>query len=324
VTARHGDAVPRPAPDVSMTLLNEVYRRPLDPGYAAAAERVRAGTQPPRTRRGTVGLVVVAVALGAGTVTAALSLRTPPTAVTAARNLLERQIEQRTSEADDLEREIDTLNDDIRALQADALGDADPALAQEIAAGQVAAGLVPVTGPGLRIVLTDAQTDPAEEEDPLSRVQDGDLQVLVNGLWAVGAEAVAINGERLIATSAIRSAGSAVWVDFVPLVSPYTVEAIGDAVAMQTELARSPAGQLLATLRSSYDIGVTWSSQPELELGGAGQVTLRSATVPEESSLLTPSPTEGPADDESAAVEEGATDAAGMAGSARRSGRDGT
>ena len=46
---------------------------------------------------------------------------------------------------------------------------------------------------------------------------DRDLQVIVNGLWAAGAEAIAVNGQRLTACSAIRSAGEAILVDFRPL-----------------------------------------------------------------------------------------------------------
>lgn len=328
MSARHGDAAQRPAADASMTLLNEVYRRPLDPGYAAVAEQVRAGTRPGRTRRGTVSLVVLAVALGAGTATAAWSLRTPPPSVVAARGLLMDQIEQREKEATALEAEVDALSDEVRTLQEAALDDVDPALAAELEAGQVASGAVPVTGPGLRIVLTDAPRDADVREDDLStRVQDIDLQVVANGLWAAGAEAIAINGERLTATSAIRISGLVVRVDLVPLVSPYRVEAIGDPVAMQTEMARSAAGQHLATLRTNWGIGVDTSSQTKLELPGAGQKKLNEATVPEEARLTqpTPSPTSPTSTDGAPdGPTEGAEDAAGVAGSARHPGREST
>ena len=55
------------------------------------------------------------------------------------------------------------------------------------------------------------------------RVLDRDLQELVNGLWAAGAEAVSVDGQRLTARTAIRSAGEAVLVDFRPLSPPYVV-----------------------------------------------------------------------------------------------------
>ena len=84
----------------------------------------------------------------------------------------------------------------------------------------LASGTLPVEGPGLVVRLDDAPPDDAVE-DPLrggtpvdGRVQDRDLQDLVNGLWAAGAEAISINDVRLTALTAIRSAGDAVLVDF--------------------------------------------------------------------------------------------------------------
>jgi uncharacterized protein YlxW (UPF0749 family) len=68
---------------------------------------------------------------------------------------------------------------------------------------------------------------------PEGRVRDADLQDVVNGLWAAGAEAVAVDGQRLTALSAIRSAGESVLVDLRPLSPPYTVEAVGDPAALE-------------------------------------------------------------------------------------------
>ncbi|MGO1341870.1 MAG: DUF881 domain-containing protein, partial [Cellulosimicrobium funkei] len=75
-----------------------------------------------------------------------------------------------------------------------------------------------------------------------------DLQRVVNALWAGGAEAVAINDQRLTGLSAIRSAGDAVLVDLQPLVGPYRVEAIGDPDAMRTSLLRSGTSDFLQLL----------------------------------------------------------------------------
>ncbi len=61
----------------------------------------------------------------------------------------------------------------------------------------------------------------------LGKIFDRDLQSLTNALWASGAEAVAINGQRLSATSTIRKAGGAILVDFRPVTSPYEITAIG-------------------------------------------------------------------------------------------------
>ena len=152
-------------------------------------------------------------------------------------------------------------------------------------------------------------------------MQDVDLQVVVNGLWAAGAEAIAVNGHRLTAMTAIRSAGDAVLVDLVSLSSPYKVDAIGDPVAMQPALARTSAGQHMSTLRTTYGIGVQMSSQSHLELPGTGPVTLHDATVLGASEAPDAHPG-APRRDVNGAGR--APEQSGVASSARLSGREGT
>jgi len=133
-----------------------------------------------------------------------------------------------------------------------------------------------VSGPGLVIELDDGEvTDP---EDDAARVQDVDLQIVTNGLWAAGAEAIAINGSRLTALTAIRSAGEAIQVDLAPLLAPYRIEAIGDVRGMQTAFARSSAANHLAFLSGTYGITATTTAAQQLDLPGAGSTTLRHAT----------------------------------------------
>jgi len=320
MSTRHSAESARPL-DASMTLLNEVYRRPLDPGYAQAAAR-RAENPSHRTVRSGTGLLVLAVVLGLLVTTATLSLRRPAGSVVAARHLLEQQIVQRGDEAAELQGRVETLSAEIARMQDELLREEEPGLGAQLASDAVASGAVPVTGPGLRVVLTDGPTDDPDVLDSPSRVRDSDLQVLVNGLWAAGAEAVSVNGERITSMTAIRSAGDAVLVDLVALASPYTVDAIGDAPGMQTRLAQASAGQYLATLRNSYDIGVKMSSEHSLSLAGTGQTTFYYATVPPEHAPKV-SPTPSATDDDGRATGSAPT-GGGMAGSAGRSGRDGT
>jgi uncharacterized protein YlxW (UPF0749 family) len=327
MTSRHGTDEPLPvarvrSPDASMTLLTEVYRRPLDPGYAEAAARKAHGTALPRTVRSVSSLVVIAVALGLGTTAATIALRQPASSAQRAREILESQIEERTSKADELQTQITDLTTQVGTLQKEVLGDDELALRDGSNPVAVESGVVPVAGRGLRIELTDAPTDDPDTQDPTLRVQDVDLQVVVNGLWAAGAEAIAVNGHRLTAMTAIRSAGDAVLVDLVPLSSPYKVDAIGDPVAMQPALARSSAGQHMSTLRTTYGIGVQMSSKAHLELPGTGPVTLHDATVLGTSEA--PESTPGAAPTQTADV-NGAGRAPGQPGvgsSARLSGRE--
>lgn len=274
MTERHGGN-PARVVDASLTLINEVYRRPLDPGYAEAAARRAAGATTRSVPR-VVVLLVLAVVLGLGVVTATRALRQPTTSAVAARTVLEKQIQQRSADATATQDRITALGGQIAQLQEDVLGSGASAV-KNGATDAVAAGAAHVSGPGLRLVLTDAPSDHPDTQDPADRVQDVDLQVAVNGLWAAGAEAIAINGERLTSTAAIRAAGDAVLVDLVALSSPYTIEAIGDAGRMQADLARTSAGEHLATLRSTYGIGVTTTTSKHLDLPGTGQVVLQYA-----------------------------------------------
>ncbi|GAA1736200.1 DUF881 domain-containing protein [Isoptericola hypogeus] len=268
--------------DESMTLLVEVMERPLDPGYAeAAARRAARGEAPPRARRG-IGMVLLAllgVLLGLLTVSAARELRAPQAEVAAARQLLEDQIVERRQTGDSLREQSVDLSAQIEALQHSALASQDPALLQTLRLDAVVNGSTPVSGPGLVVTLADGGGGLEDSEaDPGARVRDADVQTVVNALWASGAEAVAVDDQRLTSMSAIRNAGDAILVDLVPLSGPtYVVHAIGDSDSMQTAYARTGAPAYLQLLGSRYGISSSVVPQSELELPGVGTQTLRHA-----------------------------------------------
>jgi uncharacterized protein YlxW (UPF0749 family) len=108
-------------------------------------------------------------------------------------------------------------------------------------------------------------------------VQDHDLQDVVNALWASGAEAVSINGLRLTAQTAIRSAGEAILVDFRPLSPPYTVRAVGDPKRLETSFVDGPTGRRLGTLASVYGVQFVVRRTDGQTLPGSGFPTLHLA-----------------------------------------------
>ncbi|HEY5518410.1 MAG TPA: DUF881 domain-containing protein [Cellulomonas sp.] len=279
MTSRHGEPPTARVPDASMSLLNDVARMPLEPAYRTVADqRAREGRRRSTVRHRTMS-ALLAVALGLATTSAALALRAPQPAVLAARAILEKQIGERTAAVDRLRMQNAATAQQIAALQATVLAARDSPLVDQLAADALISGASALTGPGLRITLSDAP-DVGGVVDPDRRVQDVDLQILVNGLWAAGAEAIAVNDHRLTTTTAIRSAGSAILVDLNPLVGPYVVDAIGGAADLQTRLARLSAGQHLATLRTTYSIGVDVSAKKSLELPAASLPDLSYAGVP--------------------------------------------
>jgi len=118
------------------------------------------------------------------------------------------------------------LRAEVARQRAAALG-TEAAQLHELEAGT---GLGRVRGDGVVVRLADAPPDEQLVTDPglgPPRVIYLDLQGVANGLWASGAEAISINGQRLTATSTIRSAGQAILVDFRPVTGPYEVSAIG-------------------------------------------------------------------------------------------------
>jgi uncharacterized protein YlxW (UPF0749 family) len=103
------------------------------------------------------------------------------------------------------------------------------------------------------------------------------MQRVVNGLWAAGAEAVSINGQRLTALSAIRAAGDAILVDNKPLVPPYTVLAVGDGQRLSTRFQNGADGLYLHALEDNYGIRATIAVESDLRLPAAPSVIVRTA-----------------------------------------------
>lgn len=280
--------VTRPV-DASMSLLTDLINRPEEPGYAMAAAAGEPELSPAgQVARSTV-LLLLAIALGLVAAVAVSSLRVPQPAQNEARALLEREIAERGTQAEALIAANEILDSEIRALQAAVLESEDPEFFERLAGVELASGALAVTGPGLVLTIEDAP-EAATTGDARFRVQDVDLQLVTNALWAAGAEAVSVNGHRLTALSAIRSAGQAILVDLAPLVGPYRVEAIGDVRDLQTGFARSRAAGHLATLSGTYGITTTTTSSQELVLTGSGITSLAHAVAP---GMASSSPTPG-------------------------------
>jgi uncharacterized protein YlxW (UPF0749 family) len=279
-----------------MSLLVDMMTNTLDESYAAAA-RQRAGDgdgrpdggqggppdRPSARRRFTA--VVLLLALGLVTGTAAAQVRKRQAAAGTVRAQLVGEVHRRTAESDALARQADRLRRDVSAEQDAALRSSSSgvSVARQLADLQMAVGVAAVTGPGLVVRLDDApSSDPSSADRGgqagSGRVLDRDLQDAVNGLWSAGAEAIAINGLRLSALTAIRSAGEAILVDYRPLSPPYTLRAIGNPGSLEAGFADSPAGRRLSTYTSLYGLQVVVRRSDKQTLPAAGTPSLRLAT----------------------------------------------
>ncbi|WP_109471272.1 DUF881 domain-containing protein [Ornithinimicrobium cavernae] len=274
---RNRVADPDRDPAASMALLREVMDPPLDPGYASWAEAREAAGLPRSTGGRSLLLLVAAVTLGFLLSVAAQTLRTPDSADATTREELSHRIEVADGIGDERAAQIEVLRQEIQALQdLRARPPLDPGLAD---AAALQAGARAVVGEGVVLTLNDAPLS-ADSHDG-DRVFSRDLQIIVNGLWATGAEAIAINGQRLTSTSTIRFAGQAIVVDLKALARPYVIEAIGPQDQLVDELRSGGTGTYLTELRSDYGILVKLVPEDEVTVPSASRLSTRVATVPD-------------------------------------------
>ena len=166
------------------------------------------------------------------------------------------------------ERDVAALQREVSAAAADA-GTGDTAVSRtqgQIAPLRQPAGLAAVHGPGLEVVLNDAPS-PIIGVDPNQLVvHQSDLQGVVNALWAGGAEAMTIAGQRVIATSAVRCVGNTLLLNGDVYSPPFRVVAIGPSAQMQKELDASPAVNLFKQAAEFYGLGYTVDDQTDVNL----------------------------------------------------------
>lgn len=268
----------RPSPPEFLT---ELFRDPLDPGYAAAAARRRAAGGAGAPRRGSrllswLTLVVVGAVLAVAWLQV---VREEPTR-TEVREDLEQQIHEREQETEALQTQAEELRAQVADLRDQQLD--DPRAVRDLRMLEAVTGLGPVVGDGVRVRLEDGppEVDPTTGEqvqDPEARILYRDLQQVANALWAAGAEAVAVNGQRLTATTAIRSASGAVLIDHQPVTGPYEVVAVG-ASDLEERFAASTAGRLMATLVEEFGIGFGVQSVEGVTVPAASEPRLLFAT----------------------------------------------
>jgi uncharacterized protein YlxW (UPF0749 family) len=147
-----------------------------------------------------------------------------------AQQVLAAQVVELEQEQGELRAQIAEAEAEVQRFQEESTT-SSAALAQlneRLAGARLAGGLAAVRGPGAVIEIADSQRVVPPGENPTSFiVLVDDLRDIVAALWASGAEAVAINGERLVATSSIYGVGSSVLVNTAFLSPRFRIEAIG-------------------------------------------------------------------------------------------------
>lgn len=176
--------------------------------------------------------------------------------------------------------EVEALRGDVDRLVDEAAGataiQEDPALA-------FAAGRVAVTGPGVVVRLWDAPVDsaPAGARPDDLLVHQQDLEAVINALWAGGAEAMTIQGQRVTSLTAVRCVGNVLLLHGMTYSPPYEIAAIGDPARLTAALDSSPGVQVYLQYVAAVRLGWSMTTQTLITMPAADATsTLRYASVP--------------------------------------------
>jgi uncharacterized protein YlxW (UPF0749 family) len=183
------------------------------------------------------------------------------------------------TQQDGLKEGILQLRTQIQGVESQGPGSAELVrdLNKELQEARVAAGLIALSGSGIVLQLEDSKAPvPPDGNEADYLVGSRDIRTVVEELWGAGAEAIAINGERITPTSAIIDVGSSLLVNSAYLTPPYQVSALGPPELYDT-LSASPGFVVFVRSRSEgYGIRVSLAEPETVDMPAfVGTVTLR-------------------------------------------------
>jgi uncharacterized protein YlxW (UPF0749 family) len=172
-------------------------------------------------------------------------------------------VRQASEDADELRERRNELAQEVEELTA-ALADTGVGETQAKAdALRVPAGLAGMRGPGLTVELDDAPSEAIARSGVKPEylvVHQQDIQAVVNAMWAGGAEAMTIQGQRVISTTGIKCVGPTVVLHGIPYSPPYVITAVGDPAAMLAAINDSPYIDIYLDYVEAYGLG--WDVLP--------------------------------------------------------------
>ncbi|GGK55815.1 DUF881 domain-containing protein [Ornithinimicrobium pekingense] len=195
-----------------------------------------------RARKGVVGVTAVSLLAGLlfGTSASLASDRPIGGGATDLVGLItarDDQVRELSEQAEELRAEVSTLQEAVDTSETRRLARRADAVAPAV-------GLAPVTGAAVQVTLDDAgyslDTLPEGYSVDDVVVHQQDLQGVVNALWAGGAEAIMVQDQRIVSTSAVQCVGSTLFLQGRVYSPPYTVTAIGDPAALRAALEADP------------------------------------------------------------------------------------
>lgn len=239
----------------------------------------------PRVNRGTIGLTIVTIVLG---VYLAAQWQSKPRRAAAPeyrREVATATIHRLEAEQADLKRQIAELRAQIgERRQSAALVESTMAdLTAGLEAEKLLAGTVPVRGAGLRVVLDDSSVKniPPKDDPSMYIIHEYQLRDVVNVLWASGAEAISVNGERIVGLTSIYCVGSTILVNDTRTSPPYEFLVVGDPGRLEAALGDAANLKALKSRIKIYGLQFTVQKPREVTLPAfTGGLNVRHAVLP--------------------------------------------
>ena len=268
----------RPLPEhVTEPLLALITKRSLDADYEHVAARRRALGRDPESHpvpRRTAGLVLLA--FGLLVTIAAVQTSRNASANDAGRESLIEQVDLRRQSVSELQKQLDRQQSQVFALQSElnSLATERQATQARLERLGIRTGFGAVSGPGVQVTVNSAPGSAGSE-----LVRDADLTLLTDALWAAGAEAISVNGQRLTVLSAFRNVGIGILVNSQPINPPYVFSVVGNPDTLPANLLASSMGEKWYALKDSLGFRFDVRNGGTMSLPAAQQQRLRSAQI---------------------------------------------
>ncbi len=264
----------RPLPEhVTTPLLTLITARSMDEDYAhVARSREAAGEGPARAGRLHWASLVAVATLGVLAAIVAVQTDREAEVNELSRAALIEQIDSRRGDLRELQSQVAELTTSNQAAASSSTvrqGQIDD-IQSRVRRAELNTGYAGVHGPGVRITVDNR---PGAEVN--SEIRDEDLAILVDGLWEAGAEAIAINDQRINALGGIRNTNRAIHVNGRPVNAPYVVSVIGDNRTLQARLLQTFEGQEWFALVNGLGFDYTSENVDDIRLPAAPERPLR-------------------------------------------------
>lgn len=229
------------------------------------------GRKPLRSRGSSmnVGISLVLLLFGFLVATGFVQERLRERELPQRRRELTELVQQRQETIRTLSQQVEVLSERFSEVQVGAAQNSRQlrALVRRTQRLRPRAGMRALRGPGVIVHLSDSERLPVTREDVSDfRIQDVDLQLVVNALWHAGAEAVSVNEHRVVASTAIRAAGSVILINYAAVSSPYRIAVLGDPDALVRRLEESEIAQRLDVWTQVYGLGFSVQRAADLRL----------------------------------------------------------